>query len=80
MSTTSLTALAVGDRAVVHSYSDPNAPYARQLLRLGLTPGTELTVARRAPLGDPIQIVFRGYSLALRPSEADALLLQTPAE
>ena len=27
----------------------------------------------RAPLGDPLEIRLRGYSLALRPSEADAL-------
>lgn len=45
-------------------------------MRLGLIPGTELEVKRRAPLGDPIQIQFRGYSLVLRPAEAHHLLLE----
>ena len=47
--------------------------YAAQLMRLGLIPGTEIRVQRRAPLGDPMEIRF---SLALRPSEADALMLE----
>ena len=50
--------------------------YAAQLMRLGLIPGTEIRVQRRAPLGDPMEIRFRGFSLALRPSEADALMLE----
>lgn len=47
--------------------------YSAQLRRLGLVPGTLVKVLRRAPLGDPLEIRLRGYSLALRPSEADAL-------
>ncbi len=37
---------------------------------MGLLPGTELSVVRRAPLGDPIEVRLRGYSLSLRKSEA----------
>ena len=47
--------------------------YSAQLRRLGLVPGTQVTILRRAPMGDPLEIRLRGYSLALRPSEADAL-------
>ena len=53
-----------------------DSPYVAQLQRLGLVPGTEIQVIRRAPLGDPMEIRLRGYSLALRPSEAAALELQ----
>lgn len=64
-----------GDRARVAGYSGPS-PYAQRLIRLGLIAGTRFEVKRRAPLGDPIEIGFRGFSLALRPAEADCLLLE----
>lgn len=64
-----------GDRARVVGYADESA-YGRRLLNLGLAVGTELEVRRQAPLGDPLEIRLRGYSLALRPSEADCLLLE----
>ena len=53
-----------------------DAIYVQQVTRLGLTPGTTFRLVRRAPLGDPIEIKLRGYSLALRPAEADALRVQ----
>jgi Fe2+ transport system protein FeoA len=43
---------------------------ARRLMELGLTPGTPITVVRRAPLGDPIEVSVRGLHLSLRRSEA----------
>ena len=43
---------------------------------MGLVPGTEVEVIRRAPLGDPIELRLRGFSLALRPAEADDLEVQ----
>ncbi len=63
-----------GDSARVAGYSE-DSPYAQKLLRLGLIPGTSVRVKRRAPLGDPIEIGFRGFSLSLRPVEACCLLL-----
>lgn len=40
------------------------------LLDMGLTPGTEITLQKIAPMGDPIQIEVRGYELTLRLDEA----------
>jgi len=71
----SLRDLAVGDRATVVGFVNRTA-YVESLLRLGLIPGTEFEVLRKAPLGDPLEIRFRGYALALRPSEAGDLLVQ----
>ena len=42
----------------------------RRVLDMGLVPGTEVQVQRRAPLGDPVSVVFRGYELSLRLPEA----------
>jgi ferrous iron transport protein A len=43
---------------------------------MGLTPGTEFTVIRFAPLGDPVEIQVRGFALSLRKDEATALLVE----
>lgn len=40
------------------------------LLDMGLTPGTEVTLQKTAPMGDPIQLTLRGYELTLRLEEA----------
>jgi Fe2+ transport system protein FeoA len=68
-----------GDRARVVGYradSTADSPYCAQLMRLGLIPGTALIVQRSAPLGRLVEIRFRGFSLAIRPAEADCLLLE----
>ena len=71
----SLSELQVGDEARVAGFAE-RSPYADQLMRLGLIPGTALSIRRIAPLGDPVEIRFRGFSLALRPREAACLLLE----
>ena len=47
-----------------------------RLLELGFTPGTRVTAVRRAPLGDPIQLLLRGCALALRGSDAARIELE----
>ncbi len=44
-----------------------------RLLEMGLIPGTKIVIVRVAPLGDPLQVYFRGYSLILRHSEASEI-------
>lgn len=68
-----LSELAVGETAVVTGYTIEGQGYRKRLLAMGLTPGTVLTVHRLAPLGDPVEISVRGFSLSLRRHEADAL-------
>lgn len=73
--TATLSNLPVGTRFFVTGYT-VESTYTVQLRRLGLVPGTEVTVIRRAPLGDPMEVRLRGYSLALRPSEASEMQLE----
>jgi Fe2+ transport system protein FeoA len=47
-----------------------------RLMELGLLPGTQIKVVRFAPLGDPIEVVVRGYHLSLRRGEASGILVQ----
>lgn len=41
----------------------------RRLLDMGILPGVEITVMRRAPLKDPVEVRVRGNRLALRQDE-----------
>jgi Fe2+ transport system protein FeoA len=65
-----------GERARVVGYTDPSTPYARHLASLGLIAGTELRIVRFAPLGDPVELEFRGSHIVLRPAEARELTLE----
>lgn len=65
--------LRVGDRARVTGYSEAGKSFRRKLLAMGLTPGIEIAVARVAPMGDPVEIRVRGFSLSLRREEAAIL-------
>tara|TARA_R110000868_G_scaffold294140_3_gene554763 strand:+ start:9784 stop:10011 length:228 start_codon:yes stop_codon:yes gene_type:complete len=47
-----------------------------RLLEMGITPGIELEIVRRAPLGFPIEIKVRGYLLSLRESEARGIVIK----
>lgn len=42
----------------------------RRLFDMGITPGAEVYLRKKAPLGDPIEITIRGYELSLRKDEA----------
>jgi ferrous iron transport protein A len=67
-----LALLAPGDRAVVRGIlAEEN--FARRLMELGLTPGTEVALVRRAPFGDPLELVVRGSHFTLRRSEAERI-------
>lgn len=43
------------------------------LLDMGLIPHTEVTVRKVAPLGDPIEIFLRGYTMTLRKEDASKI-------
>jgi Fe2+ transport system protein FeoA len=47
----------------------------RRLFDMGITPGAEVFLRKKAPLGDPIEITIRGYELTLRKSEASLVSL-----
>jgi len=47
---------------------------------MGLTPGTLVTVCKMAPMGDPIELELRGYSLSLRLEDAANIELEEESE
>ena len=51
---------------------------ARRLMEMGLLPGTTVEIRRIAPLGDPIELRLRGFSLSIRRSEAERIEIEGP--
>lgn len=64
--------LPVGTNAKVVSVAGNNA-ITKRLMEMGVVPGVSVRVIKSAPFGDPIEIRLRGYSLAMRKSEADTI-------
>jgi Fe2+ transport system protein FeoA len=48
----------------------------RRLLDMGITPRTVITVKKIAPMGDPIELLLRGYVLTLRLEDAERITIE----
>jgi Fe2+ transport system protein FeoA len=48
----------------------------KRLLEMGITPRTTVTVKKAAPMGDPIELLLRGYVLSLRLAEAEKITIK----
>lgn len=48
----------------------------RRLFDMGITPTANITLIKKAPLGDPIEVFVRGYELTLRKDEAKLITLE----
>lgn len=70
--------LPIGKSGVITAVGGEGALRCR-LLDMGLIPRTHVTVHKIAPLGDPIELFLRGYSLTIRRDDA-ALIEITPEE
>ncbi len=70
-----LSDLAVGEKGKVVAVHGEGA-IRRRLFDMGITPGAEIYLRKKAPLGDPIEIALRGYELTLRKSEAAHVEMQ----
>lgn len=67
--------LEIGKDAVVASVDADDQALRQHILDMGLTPGTEVTMMKYAPMGDPIEIRLRGYELTLRRADAARIVL-----
>lgn len=61
--------LKVGQDAILRTIGG-EGELRHHLLDMGLTPGTEVTLRKVAPMGDPIELELRGYELTLRLADA----------
>ena len=71
--------LKIGKSGIVLAVGGEKA-LRRRLLEMGITPRTTVTVKKAAPMGDPIEILLRGYVLSLRLEDAKKITVEeTPS-
>ena len=70
-----LSEFSIGETGVIRLVGG-DGKMRRRLFDMGVTPGAEVYLRKRAPLGDPIEITLRGYELTLRKSEADVVTME----
>lgn len=70
-----LSEFSIGETGVIRLVGG-DGKIRRRLFDMGVTPGAEVYLRKRAPLGDPIEITLRGYELTLRKSEAYVVTME----
>jgi len=66
--------LPVGQTAIIQSVGGEGALRLR-LLDMGLIPRTSVTMQKVAPMGDPVEIMVRGYELTIRKDDAKNIVV-----
>ena len=70
-----LTDLKINESAIVTKVGGD--PLLRQrLLEMGITPFTKVMLKSFAPLGDPLELLLRGYVLSLSLKEAEKITVE----
>ena len=64
-----LNELNVGDSGVIVSFKGKGS-IRKHLMEMGFVKGANVEIQRVAPLGDPIEVKIKGYSISLRKEEA----------
>ncbi len=68
-----------GQQGRIVGFATGDRSYRQRLLAMGATPGTTFEVLRVAPLGDPYEILLRGFTLSLRKHESEMLIVEALA-
>ena len=70
-----LSAFSGGERGSVKAVAG-EGKMRRRLFDMGVTPGAEIFLRKKAPLGDPLEVTIRGYELTLRKTEAACVVME----
>ena len=68
--------LEIGKDAVIEAVNCDEPSLRQHILDMGLTPNTEVTLVKAAPMGDPIELRIRGYELTLRKADAARIIIK----
>lgn len=60
----------IGEKGIV-KFVHGEGRLRRRLFDMGITPNADIELKKKAPLGDPIEVLVRGYHLTLRKTEAE---------
>ncbi|MFR8165537.1 MAG: FeoA family protein [Enterocloster sp.] len=72
-----LSRLPIGSTATILSVGGSGA-LRQHFLDMGLIQGTEVTVVKYAPMGDPIELRIHGYELTIRLEDAENIEISEP--
>ena len=75
MATKQLSEFIIGEKGIIKTVSG-EGKIRRRLFDMGVTPGAEVLLRKKAPLGDPLEVTIRGYELTLRISEAALVTME----
>jgi len=62
----------VGKTVIVKKVGGEGA-IRRRIMDMGITKGVEIYVRKVAPLGDPVEIMVRGYELSIRKADSEMI-------
>ena len=71
-----LSQLQQGQQATITGFTELSNDVRKKLMVMGIVPNTPVTLIRKAPMGDPLQVEVRGGSLAVRTNIADAVTVE----
>lgn len=72
--TKTLDQFVIGESGIVRQVTG-EGKIKRRLFDMGITPGAEIMLRKKAPLGDPLEVTVRGYELTLRITEAQCVTM-----
>jgi len=67
-----LSDLPIGSNATIRNLPTGN-PFLIRIREMGVLPGTKISLIRRAPMGDPLEISVRGSMISLGQQEAELI-------
>ncbi len=73
---TTLDKLKPGQSGIVTAVGGQGA-LRRRLLDMGITPKTRILLLKTAPMGDPLELILRGFDLSIRKADAAFIELET---
>ncbi|ANO33373.1 ferrous iron transport protein A [Vibrio breoganii] len=71
-----LAELTIGQEATISSLQQLDGSTRKKLMVMGILPNTPVTLVRKAPMGDPLQVRVRDVSVAIRKSTAEQISVE----
>jgi ferrous iron transport protein A len=68
-----LSELKPGQKGIIKNFD--NEEIHLKLMEMGCLPGENISIIKKAPLGDPVSVLIAGYTLSLRLDEAEHILV-----
>ena len=75
MSVKPLNSLKIGNSAIIKNFAD-NTTFQSRLVEMGLLPGVEIRIIKKAPFNGPLEVKIRSYYLILRWQDAGQILVE----